>query len=326
MTLSLRRLFAASLLALAGTATAFAPPWMGLRPDGSAVLLLVPGPEDCTLVSLSTADGSESRPAVRLSVPNIQAATVGGDTGRITYALADGRIRMVDPATGREKDLLTRVPGARKLRFSPSETLLAVATERHVLLLETEHGTTKEDYGLDEGGVEDFCLRDGVLLVGTTRGSLRFHNCDSSSVVREMPSGGRAGVTTVHIESADFAAAGYADGTIRLVDPKLGIELEKWRMPQGPPPTAVAFWPAAKWVIVASQGEPVTLFDAVSGTPLGQFPRETVGAMDVDGSVGGNVAALYPDGRLLIMDARLRSIKARYLAKLPAGATVPGRP
>lgn len=299
-------------IGLTGSAAALPQPQIALTENGRFVRSLMAEDSLLELTHLSTRDGTSPVPPLRLQVSGLQAATIRGDSIVAAVATGDGRLRLTNLDTGRETEFLQRVPGVKRLRLSQHGEVLAVATARQIVVLNTQTRLPVAEISLGSQRYSAMAVRTDLLMVGTAAGHVQMFRTETGEELRCLEPVSVSPVVALDFEQSEFAAVAWKDGNIAVWNPARGIRLSTWKLRAGGRPTAVAFWPAARWLAVASRSGPVELFEATSGMRLGSFPAETAGAVALDGSVGATIAALYPDGRILILDARSRTIKARY--------------
>ena len=139
--------------------------------------------------------------------------------------------------------------------------------------------------------------QDDALIFAAARGAgkLLVINAISSTVIRAVAAGSRPNGLAWDARRHHLLVADVQDNTARLVDPMIGQVIAAAALP-GRPRWAVYHQAGDRFLINIREPAVVTILEAESFTPVGQFPISSAGPHGLDLDQEGNRAFVACDG------------------------------
>lgn len=203
--------------------------------------------------------------------------------GRMLAAASeDGKVRLLDPASGRSlrSPISSKVAGERGMAFSPdSQTLALAGADGAVRLLDPAGGGPARTSIPGLAASVAFSPSGRVLAIGGADGTMRLYDRATDRQV-EVKAGSQAIMSVAFSEDGARLVTGDLHGMVRLFDAASGwpvgpppfIADEEQGMHRNPPVLSVGFAPDGKTVLAASQFS-VARYDAITGEPVGSMMR-----------------------------------------------------
>jgi WD40 repeat protein len=216
------------------------------------------------------------------------------DGTMIAMALTDGRVRLLDPTTGRTTGILAGHDGSATITaFSPDGSLLASGTADGTVLV--WNVATRRIDGAPfkaTGGVYGTAFSpDGKdLAIADVQGSVTIYDLKMRRAIHTYDAHDYLIRVAFSPDGNTLALAG--DGGTRLVDVKTELPLGEPLAGHTAPVTFVSFSGDGRTLATASLDGTIILYDVASHQPIGN-------PLDAGYSGGVSTSSLTPDGREL---------------------------